>query len=559
MKIAYRVIRFFNQTGCTLVPPSTQSVIPGGQTPGHINNGLCRRHFGTFVRGPCRAISLNMATPRFGGTADELYEILKKCASENGASFCRYRDESAIVTEAKLVHGDDGVEGHLGLLTELHSLQANLSFTKVLVDEALGKIFADFKDEWKMKNGDLDDWRVTLQRRIRNLCRCVSQGGVKSAGAQWVKNLPWNLSSGAPASSAASSVPVKKKPAIEVPYKYEFDMELLLPVRIKPGGAAEPGLPLATLNAEGSSLDDEVVAEWPDGHTAKIPGMTYGKVELLTKRGCKHTGGTGDLFASEHVESKNNVCIKQKVDRRLLLVVYEQTHQILMVKLADFGKIEDERHQVLATHPACVGGLAFLKPLIEKYCRGEIKKTELPQKKGDALKELGIKTRSAAGVCKRPAAAVQDDGAAGETAPGQKAKKLKAVKAEPEAKKEEATALKVEKAKGTAGGKKGKGSIVPKAKAVKSSAMKAEKVEKAVKGEKTAKVVQKTVKATASSLDAKSDEDSNEEATGEPEEPADDEEESEEEEECAGSSLPSDWEMPLPCNPMEAQLQRFFQ
>ncbi len=66
----------------------------------------------------------------FSGSVDELAAVLAPYARQNGTLICTYRDESKACSEAKLVHGDDGVEGNHKLLHDLWKLQSNLSFQK---------------------------------------------------------------------------------------------------------------------------------------------------------------------------------------------------------------------------------------------------------------------------------------------------------------------------------------------------------------------------------------------------------------------------------------------
>jgi hypothetical protein len=73
-----------------------------------------------------------------------------------------------------------------------------------------------------------------------------------------------------------------------------------------------------------------------------------------------------------------------------------------MVKLNQFDKVDDERVQVPAAHPACVKALAFLQPLIETYCKGDVKKADLNAVKKEALARLPkLET-----IMKRPASAM---------------------------------------------------------------------------------------------------------------------------------------------------------
>ena len=88
------------------------------------------------------------------------------------------------------------------------------------------------------------------------------------------------------------------------------------------------------------------------------------------------------------------------------MCAFEQKHQILMVSVKDFAPVEDERYQVPADHPGVVAGIAFMKPLLEKYCAAELEQHELQPLKKQLLKDhLGVSESAPPGARKRPAAA----------------------------------------------------------------------------------------------------------------------------------------------------------
>jgi hypothetical protein len=375
----------------------------------------------------------------YNGSFEEIAAILKLFAKKHGPSFFKYADENAKASQAKLIHGQNGVEGHVLVLGRLHALQANLSFKKTDILKALDHVAEAFNKDWKMSSDELADWRETMQRRIRNCCRCVHQGEVKAFAnssksvPKWVSKLPWVLDTevggegegdGGAAGNAASSSgsgepPQGKRRRVsfkmpeqpgEVPpdiYTYSYCEELQLPTRklIKDGSAAidVPGLPV---DIDGPGDDDaEVVAEWPDGHRHALPGWTRKRLRLLQEHQCRKGSSSGDLWHIKHEATHHDLIVKQKVDRNLLMCGYEQKKMIISLKMNIFAKIDDERSQVPASHPATVGALDFVKGILTKYSKGEIQKADINSYKVAALKELGLGGRPSA-LRKRPAASV---------------------------------------------------------------------------------------------------------------------------------------------------------
>jgi hypothetical protein len=376
----------------------------------------------------------------YSGDAATLAEVLKPFAKKCGVSFCRYGDEAELPKDAKLLHGADGVEGHLQLLSALHGQQGNLSFSKGIVKSTLELVLKAnvVAPAWaKMSEVEKQDWVTTMVRRIRTMCRAVSQGELKAAtcGAKgkaipdWIGLLPWRKQDAASPLAAASPLETgtaaerrrrysgKKEPESardQLVYEVGFDFELMLPWRKKittgPKTMAEPGLPIDIDKDDAD--EDHVTAEWPDGYEHTIAGVTFAHLREVV-RAVRSGGSTtaGELLALTHKSTNHSIVVRQKVDRHLLLVAYEQNRQILMVKLNQFHPVDDERHQVAADHPAVVDAINFLEPLLQLYCDGKIQKQEMNEEKKKLLKgvqrvqqKAGHAAKDAA-PSKRPAAA----------------------------------------------------------------------------------------------------------------------------------------------------------
>jgi hypothetical protein len=96
------------------------------------------------------------------------------------------------------------------------------------------------------------------------------------------------------------------------------------------------------------------------------------------------------LYETEHVVTKHRITIGQKVDRSLLLVAWEQSRQVLMIKINVFGHVEDEKHRLEPNDDVLLAALKFMTPIVDKFAKDELKASELIQARNDKMKELKL-------------------------------------------------------------------------------------------------------------------------------------------------------------------------
>ena len=123
---------------------------------------------------------------RYRGTGDDLGMILLEFA--NSRSFISYPDESDKVEDARL--HVDGIAKHHGILSALHDVQANLSFPRAVVHDAMQYIIEN-TDKFTLNAEHVSDWKITMTRRLRNMCHSVAAGCARKHQASWVAALPW--------------------------------------------------------------------------------------------------------------------------------------------------------------------------------------------------------------------------------------------------------------------------------------------------------------------------------------------------------------------------------
>ena len=80
--------------------------------------------------------------------------------------------------------------------------------------------------------------------------------------------------------------------------------------------------------------------------------------------------------------------ISQRVDRMLLLSVFEQGCQRLQVKMNLFGVVRDERVQEPKDSATLAAALAFLRHIAEMYMTGKLTKEQLIPYRNEALRSL---------------------------------------------------------------------------------------------------------------------------------------------------------------------------
>ena len=268
--------------------------------------------------------------------------------------------------------------------------------------------------QWSTQDDQRVDWRETLQRRIRNCCRVVQQGQLKVKGKppQWIAMLPWNMKESGE-SEAESEVDKDQGGELQVDeadqgeledkadkkgeekYEYGFSVELMLPWRQLGHKSKETGLPI-TIGA-----DEVVMGEWPDGHKHAIPGITSQVLKHLLYKKCMHAG---NMYETEHKETRHKIALVQKVDRSLLMAITEQSKQVLMVRMNLFGAIQDEGRRLAADDPVCKAAYDFMMPILEKFASGSVSRAELIPLRNAELMKLGlVKPSQGSSVQKRPA------------------------------------------------------------------------------------------------------------------------------------------------------------
>jgi hypothetical protein len=103
--------------------------------------------------------------------------------------------------------------------------------------------------------------------------------------------------------------------------------------------------------------------------------------------------------------SHNKLTLNQRVDRHLLLSLFEQSRQTLQVRVDASGELEDQSAQLPDSHPVLEKAISFMKAIAVQYKDGKVGKSELKDLRDKNLKdlpELSGKTRAKGAARPKP-------------------------------------------------------------------------------------------------------------------------------------------------------------
>ena len=282
---------------------------------------------------------------------------------------------------------------HSALIGRLHDVASNLSFSKTVVEAALSGILQKRLEDktWTMSEAEASNWTVTMAARIRLMCRHTQQAILKNPKTSWLRLMPFASSTPPPAAAkkSASSSPgpaarrIAKKssasPAAEksspisspgpppADYIFGFNPEMHKAWRVlrsKPKSKQE--LCMEIVAPKGATDHDLCEAVWPDDSRTAIAELT------VQAHQASHRPSPGASSANTwqklHTVTKNVISVRKRVDRCLLVSIYEQGAQVCQVNVhAKFGE----------TSAAIDKALEFMVTLATEYVENKIQKKDL--------------------------------------------------------------------------------------------------------------------------------------------------------------------------------------
>ena len=147
-------------------------------------------------------LKITMERGRFQGTAAELCSALAPPAVHK--SFVKYGESKDLMKAKVAADMNQIILAHAPILQSIHEMQPNLSIPKKVCISALQLLVDQKSSQWEMEPRHHADWVATMEVRLRNLLRVVSQGILKNR--IWTSNLPWTTTQ-ASSSSTANQTP----------------------------------------------------------------------------------------------------------------------------------------------------------------------------------------------------------------------------------------------------------------------------------------------------------------------------------------------------------------
>ena len=111
------------------------------------------------------------------------------------------------------------------------------------------------------------------------------------------------------------------------------------------------------------------VCRFDDGDEYRVADMTCEQWQASQKR---TRPSDAPMWEGEHSLRHHRVHVDQRVDRRLLLSMYEQSRQVLRIKVGQFGPLEGAQPcKVPRNSPALKAAMTVMQPLAEGWCTGK--------------------------------------------------------------------------------------------------------------------------------------------------------------------------------------------
>ena len=311
---------------------------------------------------------------RFRGTASEVRDVVAPFVTS--VTWLCYAEQPGQQIDRV------SVQKHWPMLEALAKLQPNLCFNQSLVEAVFEQIAEDRKEEWSVRlyPSEWGDWAKTMARRLRCMCRHTQQAGVKNAA--WLEKLK-------------SADTEKRDDSVQVTLEgfHGWDQELQKAWRQLPGRAREY---TTTLEPQGDAADSPMAAKFEDGEVRPLTELTKQDwSHMVIARGLhvRVRGKTpGSMFwEGEHAASGLQVTVRPRADRTLLMAMSWDKRMICMVKV---GLFVDQK-----------AAFEFMVRLAERFCSGELLKTDLYKARDEELRvDLGV-APSQTQTLKRPAGA----------------------------------------------------------------------------------------------------------------------------------------------------------
>ena len=293
---------------------------------------------------------------RWSGDPQILASALEPHCIKHGPSFLRYT-EAARKRDARLEVTK--LEQYKPMLSDLIALVGSTSVNKTTWKAVFSILSTKFKPIWKeMKDAEMQDWQETMVARCSNMVGHVQRTSKKRRRPQWYYDLGvFPEGAGGEGekkddkkgdeSKAQKTTPQPKRQRKhdkcqqdENNFLFEWREDLLLARRMRgadgPCELSKP--PTATDGLDTSPL----VATWADGVSWTVPGWSQKRY----KEYCNRSRGRPKierLWEGVALHTSHELYLAQRVDRVLLMSLYEQSKQIAQLRIDLFGSLPGEQ------------------------------------------------------------------------------------------------------------------------------------------------------------------------------------------------------------------------
>ena len=151
--------------------------------------------------------------------------------------------------------------------------------------------------------------------------------------------------------------------------------------------AGDPGPEFCLPFVFGGEIPDDlpVIARWPDGDFWQVPDITVRD----TKK--PNANESEPLWKGQHKGTHNKLCLVQKPDRNLLLVLEEQSRSVCQIRVDKFGELPGPQPARVQLDVASLQGcLAFMTAIAILYEGDEIERSQLYNLRDRMLQERDI-------------------------------------------------------------------------------------------------------------------------------------------------------------------------
>ena len=309
-----------------------------------------------------------MANQRQTGPSDgaKLASQIQKFSQSK--SFLKYYDDEAFTSLPG--YTKEQLEPYIGLWKAINK---PTSLKKSVCRSCMQEL-AKLHNPWGAKQLE-KDWVEVMGRRLRNLVHHFSMALRNKAG--------WLVEE---ATAAIEKEPLEDTVLIGEE-EVGWDERLQLGYRGPVGCALKDREMSYTVEDDPDQEDDAgITVEFENGDKYQLKHITFGHI-----RSANATPSQNVIWEAYHKKTKNKIWLAQRLDRPLLISVFEQGRQMTQIRADFFGVVEDQSAFLPGDHEILKKAKEFFMPLLEDLLEDRIKdKHELQAAKKQKIKDLGM-------------------------------------------------------------------------------------------------------------------------------------------------------------------------